>query len=943
MGLGSLIALSFLFSTGLAYTETSSSRCPATSVAGIPGCWGTPGCAYVIAKNLGPGAMCEFNYCNCGGVAAPLLPTVIAGTSTVGCNYPTQPASSNCPSETSPSAIPTLEPATPGLAPSDATVITGTVEGGVTVTQTFVPTTYTELATLTIVSTIVRTQTEAISTVTNEGKISSTMVPLPAPVMFTITVGPSGVAWVPFSTSSGAAPLPPPTVLPGVVPIVASSSINEGPVPVSSSSSGSMSSDDGPHPTITLSDIAILTITSIDPSISENTAISTSDGNHPAGVYPFIRGGPKCFFCPPGVDGGGFVLWGMNKPGVYPPPVPPPVPNVPWPTITIGPGNKPTPGSKPGSEEPGEPERSQNSEGCTTTTASSCAVSCTTPSGKSTESCTTTRCETTSGCSVTNIASTTTKSGSCSPTNWANLQNGNEDFSGSDGGEEGPDPSYAGSVPSWVTAWPSEIGFVSSKVSGGGASTTTPAPHPFCVPYRNPSKGTSYCVCDDHSSRSFVDDKGNCPSTSQASGVIIEPTPEPPKTDGNGNIWNSTDIVSGTIWGCKSTSIVHGLAPVPITKCLSSSSIGLDFTPTSAPTETTLTPAQPTDNKKECEECYSDLGASRCGPDDNDCLVNECKAEEHCKACGIDCSTIITGSLTRRRYELFARAITSARPQEMSNKLSRRKVIEPTPLARNAGHDGPRSLYKRVEHKPAWIKFAPKGLRYYKMLQEKPMEDAQDPKMCELDDYFNVERGDPTTPLSKNHLFEKIGLTPTKSYYALMVFGPKKGKSKDGEQEEIGDFQDTLSAEQGVFFANANDRGEEKDANGVVTRKPIPYQMSTVAWWMWKHTVMLGQDPGIKEEDTDFSNLKYFFRVNIDNSDTIEILTEALGDSAEPMEFTPKDEGPDNAFWPLLGSPNGNTIAWLLADHKRSLKGKGIEKITAWRNGRNHFIWATIK
>lgn len=337
------------------------------------------------------------------------------------------------------------------------------------------------------------------------------------------------------------------------------------------------------------------------------------------------------------------------------------------------------------------------------------------------------------------------------------------------------------------------------------------------------------------------------------------------------------------------------------------------------------------------------MGASSCGLNDNDCLVKECKADEHCKACGIDCSTFVSGSLNRRRDVLFGRAIISARPKQMSNKLSRRKVIEPTPLARIAGLDRPRSLYKRVEHKPAWIKFAPKGFRYYKMLQEKPMEDAAEPKMCELDDYFDVRKGNPTAARAKNALFEKIGVTPTKSYYALMVVGPKEGKSKNGEKEKIADFQDTLSTEQGIFFANANDRGERKDKDGVVTQKPIPYQMSTVAWWMWKHTVMQGQDPNIKEEDTDFSNFKYFFRVNIDNPDTTEILIEALGDSKEPKEFTPADEGPDNAFWPILGSPNGNTIAWFLADHKKSLKGKGIEKITAWFNGENYFFWATIK
>jgi hypothetical protein len=59
---------------------------------------------------------------------------------------------------------------------------------------------------------------------------------------------------------------------------------------------------------IALFDISILALPSIDPSISEDIAISTSDENHPPGLYSFILGGYKCFFCPPGSDNGCFFL-----------------------------------------------------------------------------------------------------------------------------------------------------------------------------------------------------------------------------------------------------------------------------------------------------------------------------------------------------------------------------------------------------------------------------------------------------------------------------------------------------------------------------------------------------------------------------------------------------------------------------------------------------------
>ena len=80
-----------------------------------------------------------------------------------------------------------------------------------------------------------------------------------------------------------------------------------------------------------------VTITSIGPGVTRNTAIQTSDDKHPPGKYPFIKGGPGCPHCPPGLDNGGIVLFGMNHPGVFPKPTPPPLPGPKtFPVITVG-------------------------------------------------------------------------------------------------------------------------------------------------------------------------------------------------------------------------------------------------------------------------------------------------------------------------------------------------------------------------------------------------------------------------------------------------------------------------------------------------------------------------------------------------------------------------------------------------------------------------------
>ena len=132
----------------------------------------------------------------------PLLPYTYSGTTTIGCaSWTTQPSSRNCP--TVAAVVPTtgslsgsgaggLSAPTSSL-PTGATVVTVT-NSGKTITETYAPTTYTQFATVTAV----------ISTTVTDAQGNPT----------TLTVGPSGVAWVPYQQSSGAPSEPPPTDLP---------------------------------------------------------------------------------------------------------------------------------------------------------------------------------------------------------------------------------------------------------------------------------------------------------------------------------------------------------------------------------------------------------------------------------------------------------------------------------------------------------------------------------------------------------------------------------------------------------------------------------------------------------------------------------------------------------------------------------------------------------
>jgi hypothetical protein len=106
--------------------------------------------------------------------------------------------------------------------------------------------------------------------------------------------------------------------------------------------------------------------------------------------------------------------------------------------------------------------------------------------------------------------------------------------------------------------------------------------------------------------------------------------------------------------------------------------------------------------------------------------------------------------------------------------------------------------------------------------------------------------------------------------------------------------------------------------------------------------------------------MKYFVRSHINNPATVAIRDEYINlskpdstdkDTGEdvdegfdgPFEFTPQDTSDDNAFWPLLGSPNDGGIAHFLIDHKQSMKGKMIKSLSFFHTPEMYVMWATLE
>lgn len=289
---------------------------------------------------------------------------------------------------------------------------------------------------------------------------------------------------------------------------------------------------------------------------------------------------------------------------------------------------------------------------------------------------------------------------------------------------------------------------------------------------------------------------------------------------------------------------------------------------------------------------------------------------------------------------------------------SRRNMFARDPSATT--DDGPTAIDEHLfdvraltDHGAAWQKYAPSGARYYAAWQAKTGDDAV--YQCNFEDDFNINQDPPklvSPARSVQPLLSSLGIGIGKEYYAISVTGPKN--AADGP---IADFTNTISATQGVFLANANNRGalpaDPTDPNYNPDfpngRQPVPWQFSSVAWWMWVKSCLTANPSWVTNPSlADYSGIKYFFRREIDNADTKSILDEAFKgkDITSTLTWTPEDTSLDsNAFWALLGSPNGNGMIYLLTDNKVALKGKGIVSISATTIdigvGVYYTMWAT--
>lgn len=304
--------------------------------------------------------------------------------------------------------------------------------------------------------------------------------------------------------------------------------------------------------------------------------------------------------------------------------------------------------------------------------------------------------------------------------------------------------------------------------------------------------------------------------------------------------------------------------------------------------------------------------------------------------------------------------------QAMVEKEHRRSIV-----ARSVSDSIEKStLVRRVEHGDPWKLYAPKGQKYWKDFNDRDINQP-DKDGCDLNRDFST----PENMIKLNVVpirgyrgfLEKLRVPTGLNYFSVFSYWPKGDKETD-QETSVGQFLNTFSPKDGVMIASTNNRHTEPEGTKPPIENITPYHWSEIAWSQWKRGVsepegismnpipkiyanrQLIQCVTVSPGTKDYFNLKLIVRNNIKNGETNDIIGEAVkGTPAGKIVYfyptDPENEASDNAFWPLLGSPNGNGMIHLLTDHKAALNGIGITRIGVLIDPERDYearIWAEL-
>ena len=260
----------------------------------------------------------------------------------------------------------------------------------------------------------------------------------------------------------------------------------------------------------------------------------------------------------------------------------------------------------------------------------------------------------------------------------------------------------------------------------------------------------------------------------------------------------------------------------------------------------------------------------------------------------------------------------------ISEKHRRRAVIAKAELERKRS-EPTRTLVERNKHSPTWNKYAPSGVKYWNEFNNRG-PNQPDEVFCNFDQTWALDKrqsklSPPAAPFQPL-LIEvggDFGVEAGSSCYSEYAYWPK-GEVPDANAE----ISNLYSPKDKVIIVASVDRQINKKG------PKAPDHWSTIAWHLWKEACV-----SVTKGTKDFSNLNYMFVRNVVNPETSAIFDEALKGLSvgENHYFYPKETSTDtNAFWALLGSPNGNGLIHLLTDNKIALRGKSIVQLGVYQD-----------
>ncbi len=401
--------------------------------------------------------------------------------------------------------------------------------------------------------------------------------------------------------------------------------------------------------------------------------------------------------------------------------------------------------------------------------------------------------------------------------------------------------------------------------------------------------------------------------------------------------------------------------------------ISLTTTPSPGTTHTVTAPSSlkttlPTPNTQSTTSSdassVSAAGSSKCysgfqGPDNKDydencngmCQTGTCLAETRsgptiyyqcvcspneveCVLGNYDCvhstTTTPASNPTKRSYHEI--------PDELEGitaKNIRRAIVSDGKIAT-------RTLVRRTPD-PTWDTYGPSGTRYWQEFQARDVHQP-DEALCNFDAEYDLRPRMGKLNSATIKIVDKIGINSDKDFYSTTVEYPRKDV-REGDRTAL--FINQFGPSSKTIIAADNHRGKPPGQ--------APDHWSTIAWYLWRRA-HLSANPGTDALTADFSSLQYILRKEIKNPQTAKIIDLAMaGKELGTIEyFYPNNptqwQDTSNAFWALLGSPNGQGIINLLKGNKRALHSKTIMRIGVFQdpnfvleNGYGGHMWAELQ